>query len=569
MLFAPSEPQLHPMPRDSADAARWRHTALRRRLLDGRFEDDIRQRVIDRVGPTRHDAWHSTDISSNPFRSICTELSTLYLREPVIRHDDEGADPGALDGLRGAVRLSGLWSSMQRFQAWVVGCREYLQAVTCDDAGVLRYRPVAPDHVVAYSTSETPDIPSRIEELRLRHVNGKQAWVWEIWDVFAPDYPEHYVLRATAMGDGYGDDLTAAIYGSGASGALYPYFSVQTGLPLLPFVLYHAERLGDRLWSPYDMIEAVEGSLNIGVLNSFLVHIMQTCAHPQRWAANAQPAGTGIAGASDTARAELVTDPASLLILESLNPDNPTIQVGQWNPGADPMEMFQTISAYSGRLAADMGVSSSDLQRASDPRSGYAIALSTEGKRAAQAKYRGPFAAGDSMIAGLTAALLNAKTGSNYPESGYSIYYPQIPLSPSELDARRRHALELRDAGLMSDVEARMYLNPGVTAAQAAADLVAISGVAVDADDAGSVAAAVAGAAGGADQTVEGGASPKASLNGAQVTSAQSIILSVAGGQLPRSTGVQMLSKFFQIEIPDAELIMGSVGGSFSPTETE
>ena len=38
-------------------------------------------------------------------------------------------------------------------------------------------------------------------------------------------------------------------------------------------------------------------------------------------------------------------------------------------------------------------------------------------------------------------------------------------------------------------------------------------------------------------------------------------------GQLPRDSGVQMLSKFFNIEIEDAELIMGTVGRGFTPTE--
>lgn len=54
-------------------------------------------------------------------------------------------------------------------------------------------------------------------------------------------------------------------------------------------------------------------------------------------------------------------------------------------------------------------------------------------------------------------------------------------------------------------------------------------------------------------------------LNGAQVTSAMQIVNSVAQGQLPRATGVNMLVEFFQLEPEQAERIMGEVGRGFIP----
>jgi len=53
-------------------------------------------------------------------------------------------------------------------------------------------------------------------------------------------------------------------------------------------------------------------------------------------------------------------------------------------------------------------------------------------------------------------------------------------------------------------------------------------------------------------------------LNGAQVQAAQGIITSVAKGELPRSTGVQMLVQFFNMAPDAAEALMGDVGGSFT-----
>ena len=56
-------------------------------------------------------------------------------------------------------------------------------------------------------------------------------------------------------------------------------------------------------------------------------------------------------------------------------------------------------------------------------------------------------------------------------------------------------------------------------------------------------------------------------LNGAQVTAAQGIVESVAQGQLPRETGIQMLVNFFNIPGDVASKLMGTVGQSFKPTE--
>ena len=58
-------------------------------------------------------------------------------------------------------------------------------------------------------------------------------------------------------------------------------------------------------------------------------------------------------------------------------------------------------------------------------------------------------------------------------------------------------------------------------------------------------------------------------LNGAQVQAAQGIITSVAKGELPRGTGVQMLVQFFNMAPDAAEALMGDVGGSFTITAPE
>lgn len=53
-------------------------------------------------------------------------------------------------------------------------------------------------------------------------------------------------------------------------------------------------------------------------------------------------------------------------------------------------------------------------------------------------------------------------------------------------------------------------------------------------------------------------------LNGAQVQAAQGIIASVAKGELPRDTAVQMLVQFFNMAPDAADTLMGSVGRTFT-----
>ena len=117
---------------------------------------------------------------------------------------------------------------------------------------------------------------------------------------------------------------------------------------------------------------------------------------------------------------------------------------------------------------------SSDLRMGGTARSGYAIALSNEGKRAAARRYAPIFRRSDEQLMSVSATLYNRATGSNLPEYGYQIVYRDLPLSPEELQARRQNVIELMGAGLLSRSRAYMELNPGLTETSAAAELARI-----------------------------------------------------------------------------------------------
>jgi hypothetical protein len=239
--------------------------------------------------------------------------------------------------------------------------------------------------------------------------------------------------------------------------------------------MHHAERVGDRLWDPWADRELLEGSLNLAAIMTFVLHVIKDASYPQRYALGARPAGLETVDSDgNTRRQEVITDPAVLLILEQITEGMQPI-LGQFQPGGDAKMLMEVAEMYSARLGADAGIAASDMQRMSgDPRSGYAISLSNNGKREAQRRFVTSFRDADERLMATSAILLNSATGSALPESDYSVIYREIPLSPEELRGREESVLRRRDAGLLSRVDAYRELNPGLSAVQAQADLDAI-----------------------------------------------------------------------------------------------
>lgn len=458
----------------ASEKARVEVQRMRRRIIDGNWYDDARERLAQHLGRTRAQLVGLHDKSANLARVIVRELSSLYLSPPTIWHDE----PGGAEQLVEAVRASGLWARMQRYQAWVLGCREYLMRVDAPEGeGRLTYRPVAPDMVYAEARPDAPDVPVLVWEARLREREGQLVWTWDVLDIRDPESPV-YAVRLAARDGELGEDISDDVLGASYSGEAYPY-RTSDGAPVLPYVLHHAESLGDRLWDPWEGAEVMEGSLTVAVLLSFWQHVMYNASYPQRWVAGGRPAGLETVDSDGRAtRHEIVTDPTSLLELEVVETASgiaPTVQAGQWSAGGDPEALLRAVDAYAHRLAQDAGVSASDIHKMSgDARSGYAISLTHEGKRAAQRRYAPVFQPIDERMMAVSAILYNRANGTELPEDGYRVVYAEIPLSPEEQQARREHVTELMQAGLMSRVRAYMQLHPGVTEEQARAELAAI-----------------------------------------------------------------------------------------------
>mgnify|MGYP007012672124 FL=1 len=67
---------------------------------------------------------------------------------------------------------------------------------------------------------------------------------------------------------------------------------------------------------------------------------------------------------------------------------------------------------------------------------------------------------GDLNTITISAKISNMWLGTNLPESGYSIKYYNIPLSPEEMRATMDDLSRKIDMGLISKIDAVMILNP-------------------------------------------------------------------------------------------------------------
>lgn len=457
---------LKPSPRNADDAARWDHTALRRRLLDGYWEEDLLRHRRAHFDGLRDDALGPSDLSSNAFKRICRELAVLYDQAPTVLHDTDDANQLIKPG--GLLDKAGLWSTMTRFQRWCIGCNEYFIRPHITEDGTPFFRPVPPDVIVAKPNQDQPDKPVKICELRERIYQGRVTWCWDILSIEDPDFPYYRIaLYQTAGEKEFGEDITEEVLGTRPEGDQYPYRD-SSGRPVLPYVLYHASNTG-RLFDTYHNIEVVRGSLTASVLYSFLVHSLRDASWPQRYAVNVGlPGSMNVEETQIGPRVAVPADPASIIAFEAINDLQP--QIGQFTAGADVVALSEAIRDYELRLAQYAGLPASDVQRVGNQaRSGYSIALSKSGKREAQQQFRAQFMKGDQELIALTAIMLNRETGSSLPESGYSIFYSAIPKSNSEIrEDREQLEFELR-LGLLGPLDAYRRLHPGTTLAQALA----------------------------------------------------------------------------------------------------
>ena len=461
-------PPPFPQMPNAEEQRRAEHQALRRRLIMGTYEDDLEEEMLRHFSADRYMALGPVDMSSNVLEQISRQLAVLYNTAPTVHHTE---DISELTGADGYVTNAGLFPLMQQAQQFILAINETFVRIDVAPHKIgqptfkpgLNYRIVTPDYVYCESSPDNPDEPIYYREIRLRidPENDEPVYVADVLDIRNPEDPVFGMYIVNHDGT-LGADVSEKFMGHPTHrGEDYPY-RYADGRPFLPVELYHAQKTG-LLWNTFRNSQTCYGSLVSSCLTSWAIHLIRDCSYPQRYVAGLNISGLGVENGDLTARrAAIATDPSSILMFYS-DPEN-TGQplVGQFEPGADPVKMFETIAQYEYKVATAAGLSSSVLKQTADIRSGFSLSVSRDGQRQASARYAPLQSYYDERLLAKSAALCNRFLGTNLPENNYRIQYGQVPQSPEEIKATREDVLAKLAAGLISPIDAMQTLNPGI-----------------------------------------------------------------------------------------------------------
>jgi hypothetical protein len=443
---------------DPNEIARVECHRLRRRIMDGDWLGDLNTRASEMLSTTRIDKWGPPSLARNLLQVVTGELAVLY-DEPIVVHH---ADEDAAAAVSAAMDRAGLVRIQQRMQQYTVALGSCYIAVEAGPAGssAVIYRVVTPDVVTDRPDPADPLQPESLEHYVMRAHDGEAVWQVDAWTA---------------------DGVTTRLAEGGEVVATGPGTSTyvdSAGNGVLPWVLYHDGYPTHELHSPHHRASLVMGTLDVAIQYWMLMHTFRDASFPVRYMAGLLVEGTGSEiGTDQTTTVSVDADPAKVQTFVR-DPDyEGTPLIGQWAAGGDIRAMMEVMEETGARLAVEAGISPTDLHRSAPNRSGIAISTTNEGKRRQQRRYASMFRTPDARLAALTAVALNATDGTDWPTDGYSVLYKQMALSPDELEARRRHVLELVDARLMSRLDAYQEIHPGIVRTQAQKHLTDIDAV--------------------------------------------------------------------------------------------
>lgn len=434
-----------PVPRDQGEAARIEHTRFRRRMLQGVWRDDLQQRMRLNLGAVRAEAIGEPDMSANPFESVCAAASALYDRMPRI-HQPDAASQTAMQAWTEAALLYPL---MARVQRDVLGMRELFLRVSVhlvNGAPRVTYTPAYADMVLPRPDPRDPSRPIELLEYvaRPNPQNGQPMWTLDEWSI--DGVPRHRVIDVDGadMSEHYG------LPAGGLHGDAYPAIR-QDGVAILPYATYHAAMTGCLL-DPWYRAELVQGSLNVAVLWTFLIHCIRAASWPQRWIS-----GGFVSGAAPEGNIRrVVADPATILEILQDPGFEGQVSAGQWGSASDPKAVAEAVGLYEQRFTGYVELGSELWRRNADPRSGIALTLDRTGRIEAQRKYSPIFAPVDAEVLGITAVLVNRAMGAPLvAEDGWKVEHVALPAPLDQRAADREEMLAMLGLGLVSKAEAR------------------------------------------------------------------------------------------------------------------
>jgi hypothetical protein len=377
-------------------------------MLYGQHEQDIRQRISESISHVRRAAWGAVDLTANPFLRVHDQMSGLYNDEPIIY-----GPASALAAVSEQLDDIGYFTKMKSVQRDVSALREMLILVEMDGNGI-KVLQVSPDDIDAISSPRDPD---DLQNVKWYHNNGSETYYIE--------YDAKAQIHRAMKGE---LDISMEILGGYFNGEAYPFRNA-LGQPIMPWIIYRAQDTGST-FNSWTGREAVECTLQLGLLYTYFSHVVRNAAWAQRYILNAMPLGAEITEDDDEAqpRQRIDSDPSTVLMLKST--DGMQSQIGDFASPVDPAKVIEAIKVYEDR-AMESILGSSVVKNDSDIRSGYSLAVSREESIKAQKGFLPLFRRADRKLL----ALVSQYLGYNTTLKDWDIKYPAIMTDKEKIAA--------------------------------------------------------------------------------------------------------------------------------------
>ncbi len=472
---------LRPQMPSQADEDRSARQLTRLKILMEDWDQILYEWMSEKVDPTRLATWGAPDTAVNTLGNICRQLTTpgLYGKRPAVAHISPFTVPFA--GAGGMVDRSGYWTLMQFVSYLTLGLGDMLLQPTATAEG-FAYRTVFPHNVWVDSDPERSDRPVRIWELRTRFRPEISRWVyaWDQWDLGEPSVhlpgvrpPSFKIVQASGADTGLDLSNFFGFPANGAVGDTYRWRN-QAGKPFVNFGRYRAEDTG-LTWNYHTRRGATKGCLNAATNWTYASHCAKDASGKTVIAAGLQPIVEKVdnAGGNNVVRS-IQLSPGAILYHQVVEGSQPFVQ--EIGPGADLPNVLAYARVYETLELRRWGIEADDATaKSSDPESGAAKFISRQSKREYAEQVKPLFERADQEMLRLLAAHAALHGLGTFDEEHYSIEYQSIEESPAE-QKERREQLDWEDRnGLVDPAEKYMRLHPGVSRADAEAELVRIA----------------------------------------------------------------------------------------------
>jgi hypothetical protein len=437
---------------NAADYHRMEHTAVRLRMLEGPWEQDITRRLNEKLTPGRLVNLGRPTQSLNLFQSATRQIA--------VQHDEPcGFSNPALttlsdEAFRELVSSTHLHSILQKNTEYVVGLRENLIRIDQTANGV-KLHIATPNTITIETVPGDPNGIVVIREMTNYLIDGEWVAAWAIWDISNPLNP-HFRVE-----DGEGNHITNQVVLMDEGQEAWIWFDPQ-GNPFLPWVRYRAQYTCNQ-WDAYTGAELAHASIDCAILWTAWNKVVLDASWAQRWVIDLM-----IQGLSQTSdgTATLECDPTSIIALKSGN--DKTGSTGQWEPGADPEVSAKAILQFQSSVLSNIGIHPADIEASTNAQSGIAIQLKRSAQRRLASRMIPQFRAGDTELVEKMAMIYNMTVGEDIlPINGWSIAYHLPAASTDEFIAELDRDTKLISLGFISKVDLMMKYNPELSRDQA------------------------------------------------------------------------------------------------------